>query len=76
MNPDVPPVADKVFRCAVCGTKVGSISGGKFRTRMLPMECPTHGVLADPNPEQWIKEAWRQHARHGNRITIKLSPIK
>jgi hypothetical protein len=75
MNPDVPPAWEKVFRCAVCGEKVGSITAGRYRTRKLPFECTTHGELAMPSPEESIRAGWRQHAA-GKRITVKLSPIE
>ncbi|WP_147375343.1 hypothetical protein [Jiangella rhizosphaerae] len=60
-----------IFRCAVCGTKVGTYDpdGTNFRAP----ECPQHGDL-DLSLRTWRDKAAQRHDAE-KKLTLKLRPV-
>jgi hypothetical protein len=70
-----------VFRCAACGTKVGSHhpqpQPGKRTWRFRhgePFTCDTHGQLQDPGFDEW-HEKWTRRGKP-DRLNLELKPLK
>jgi hypothetical protein len=68
-----------VFRCAICGIKVGSHHPrpGKRSWRFghgEPFTCNTHGQLQDPEYDEWLAE-WRRRGRPDS-FNLRLNPIQ
>ena len=78
MSADWRRLPPTIFRCAVCGERVGRYDPptgeGRQRFRMPTPDCPTHGPLQHPTVRSWYAE-WTRRGRPA-RLNMRLPRVR